>query len=870
MNSSLPPRALLALALWLLSNGLAGHLVAAEPPAFDQRLVDTLAARPLGPANMGGRIVSLAVVPSDPKQMYVATASGGLWKTQNNGTTWRPIFDQQNTVSLGDVAVAPSSPEIVWVGTGEANARNSVSWGDGVYRSPDGGRSWQHRGLADTEHIGRIVIHPTNPDIVYVAALGHLWGLNRSRGIFKTTDGGDHWQHVGYYDDSTGFIDLVMDPSDPRILYTAAYQVRRDDFSGGNPKVQFGPGAGIYRTTDGGENWYKLSHGLPQSPCGRIGLDIYRKDPRIVYAVIQTEKTDIRTIAGQEAKSNNRVETGGVFRSENRGETWTKLNDLCPRPFYYGQIRIDPNTSHRIYVLGIELHVSSDGGQTFQEGGAARIHSDHHALWIDPRDSEHLVLGCDGGLNLSYDRGQTWEHMANLPIGQFYGIAVDARKPYRVYGGLQDNGTWSGPSRTHSSEGITTADWTRLYGADGFHCQIDPEDPDLVYAEGQYGQLRRFNVRTGSNDLIRPAPPKGAPAYRFNWSSPLLLSSHPPRALYFGGNHLFRSTDRGLHWETISPDLTRGQPGPSADFGHTLTAVAESPVKAGVLYAGTDDGRVHVTKNNGKKWADVSDHLRDAPSSRWITSIECSHFEPGTAYLTLDRHRQDDRRPFVFKTTDFGETWQPLAGLPVDGPVHVIREDLRNPALLFVGTEFGLYVSLTGGKNWQRVTNGLPTVAVPDLVIHPRDRELVIATHGRSLFVLDIAPLQEFTTEVHAREVHLFDIKPAPLYEPRGGQGRQGDKAFMAPNPPVGAVLYYYLRSAVPSPPEIEILDAAGKVVVKLSGPQSGGLHQVLWDLRRPKADMEVGPRVPPGEYQVRFTAGDLTLAKSLRVEAEE
>jgi photosystem II stability/assembly factor-like uncharacterized protein len=844
--------------------------VGAAETGLDAQFIDILRARPLGPANMSGRITAVAVVPDKPAVMYAASASGGLWKTTNRGTTWTPVFEHEATVSLGDVAVARSNPEIVWVGTGEANARNSVSWGDGVYKSTNGGKTWTNMGLMDTHHIGRIVIHPKDPDIVYVAALGHLWGPNKQRGIFKTDDGGKTWDKIKFIDEETGFIDLAMDPTDPSTLYAAAYHVRRGAFAGGNPAVQFGKDSGLYKTTDAGKTWTKLTAGLPEGAIGRCGLSIYRKDPRILYAVVQTEKTDTHNVPGQPAKTSDNAETGGVFRSDDGGDRWVKVNDLCPRPFYFGQIRVDPNDEDRIYVLGVSLSLSTDGGKTFRDAGAG-AHSDHHALWINPKDSDQLVLGCDGGLHLSNDCGQTWELFQNLPVAQFYGVAVDMRKPYRVYGGLQDNGSWGGVSATHTSEGITLADWFRVLGADGFQCQVDPADPDTVYAESQWGGLTRVNVRTGDSIAIRPRSGKGEPDYRFNWEAPILVSPHNPRTLYFAGNHVFRSVNRGDQWEVISKDLTIGEPGPSRDNGHTITTLSESPVKPGLLYAGTDDGRLHVTHNYGADWTDLSKNIPDVATERWISRVECSHFDDATAYVSIDRHRNDDRRPYLYKTTDHGVTWVSIgSNLPSDGPVRVIREDLRNRHLLFAGTEFRLFVSLNGGANWHRLNNGLPTVAVHDMVIHPRDRELVMGTHGRGIFAIDIAPLQEAGANATEEAGHLFDVRPALLFQSHGSHSLDGGRTYAAPNPAGGATIYYFLKEKPLSPARLTIVDAVGNAVATLDVEQEAGLHRAVWNLRTSGGEMRSAVPVKAGDYAARLEMGDKVYTKKVRVETEE
>jgi photosystem II stability/assembly factor-like uncharacterized protein len=841
------------------------HVRAEQADPLPQ-ILDQFAIRTIGPANMSGRIAALAVDESKPSTFYVASASGGLWKTVNQAASWTPIFDNQPTVSLGDVAVAPSNPEIVWAGTGESNARNSVSWGDGVYKSTDGGKSWRNMGLRDTHHIGRIIIHPKNPDVVYVAALGHLWGPNPERGIFKTSDGGKTWHKVLFLNEDTGCIDLVLNPSEPETLIAAAYQVRRDAFSAGNPAVMTGPEAGLYRTTDGGKNWKRIKEGLPGRPMGRIGLDLWHRDPRIVYAVIQTDLTLLvrEFELGQPQRPNPIPDSGGVFRSVDGGVTWQKLNDLCPRPFYFSKIRIDPTDSKRIYVLGVTLHLSVDGGRSFARGMAPGVHFDHHALWINPAKPEQMVLGTDGGVYLSQDRGASWEHARNLPIAQFYGIGLDQRKPYRVYGGLQDNGTWVGVSQTRRQEGITPADWFRILPGDGFQCQVDPSDPDVVFAETQYGGLHRLNLRSEGSLDIKPRSSRGI-AYRFNWSAPILLSPHQPQTFYYGGNVLFASTTRGDTWTLASPDLTRGQPGVSS-YGHTLTTLAESPLKKGLLYTGSDDGMVHVSRDGGDHWTNVSERIPAVPANRWITRVECSSFAEGTAYLSLDRHRNEDRKPYLFKTDDWGKNWKPITGnLPAEGPIHVVRADPRNPDLLFVGTEFGLFVSLDGGGKWHRFGKGLPTVAVHDLAIQPRDRELVVATHGRGIWIVDITPLEQITPQLLAASVYLFEIKPATVFPVAPGKGLATGKSYRAPNPEYGAAIWYWLKEKVEQPGTLTITDSKGQAVLQAAVKGEPGLHRFQWSLRRGLG--QEAPLVGPGEYKVVLALGGLTLTQKVRVE---
>jgi len=703
--------------------------------AADHQQSDPITARPVGPTKMGGRITAVAVVESQPATMFIGTAGGGVWKTTNGGKTWSPVFDHVPVASIGDVAIAPSDPNVVWVGSGEANARNSVLSGKGVYRSVDGGQNWHYAGLGGTAHIGRIRVHPYDPNTAYVAALGPLWGSSPDRGVFKTINGGLSWRKVCYIDADTGFIDLALDWRNPNVVYTCAYPVQRDAYSGGNPVRQTGPTGGIYRSLDAGLSWQRLSSGLPSGSIGRCGIDVGRQDPLLLYAVVQTDRTD-DGLHGQAAQPGGPPESGGIFYSHDGGNHWTKVNDLCPRPFYFGQIRIDPIDPQIIYVLGTSLYVSGDGGHDFHVLGDKQLHSDHHALWIDPQDRHHLMVAGDGGLSVSTDGGAEWQHIEDLPIGQFYGVAIDGRTPYRICGGMQDNGCWYGSSST-------TRDWTRLMGADGFRCATDARDPHFVYAESQFGRLARFDLRTRQATDIQPRRDSRG-RDRFNWNAPLLVSPHDGRTLYFGGQCLFRSSDRGEHWARLGRDLTRGHHDHTDRSAHTLTAIAESPLARGLLYVGSDDGRLHVSRDGGLHWTDISPNIPVLAQGGCISSLECSYFDETRAYITIDRHRLNDHEPYILTTSDYGMTWKPLTrGLPGDESALVIRADPRNPALLVAGTDLGLYQSVDSGSRWHRLGSGLPPAAVPDLVIEPRTGDMVIATHGRGLYVVNIAVLEQ-------------------------------------------------------------------------------------------------------------------------------
>ncbi len=876
-NALSPSLCLLAAILSLIVFAGAGQ-AQKQPPGtiIPETLLDGLKWRSIGPANMGGRIDDFAVVESNPRTIYVATASGGLWKTVNNGVTWEPLFDDQTTSSIGDVTVSPSHPDIVWVGTGEPNNRQSSSWGDGVFKSEDGGRTWKCMGLRETHHIGRIAIHPTNPDIVYVAALGRLWGPNKERGLYRTTDGGKTWVNTKFVDENTGFVDLAIDLENPSTLYAAAYQRRRTafGFSGG------GPGSGLYKTTDGGETWTKLTNGLPDGPTGRIGVDIYRRDPSIVYAIIENKN-------------------GGVFRSEDKGLTWKKMSSTNPRPMYYSKIRVDPNNDQRIWVLGASMYFSEDGGKTFTTDLVQEIHGDHHAMWINPADSDHIVLGSDGGIHLSFDRGRTWDFINTIPLGQFYEVGFDMRKPYYIYGGLQDNGSWGGPSATWTRIGITNDEWIRIGGGDGFYVQVDPTDHNTIYAESQDGNVFRFDLRSGESKSIRPQPEDEGERYRFNWNSPILVSPHNPKKIFYGGNRLFISRDRGDNWEATDdltaridrdklpimgavPDENTLSRHDGVSFYGTITTISESPLKEGVLYVGTDDGLVQVSRDDGKTWKNVTPQPPALPKNTYVSRVVASHHAEGRAYAAFDGHRSDDFKAYAFMTDDFGATWKNISGnIPEGSTLSVIREHPRNPDLLFVGTERGAYWSIDRGLHWTRIKSNLPLVPVDDIAIHPRENDLIFGTHGRSIWILDdITPLEQLKPEVLAAAGYLFDIRPAVIFNPNYHKGNLGHKFFVAPNPPYGALISYYLKEKTKGDVKIVIADSAGNVIRELKAEKEPGIHRLAWDLRYPPpAAAETGamarfggsmaPYVLPGEYQVKLVAEGIEAATTLKLEGD-
>jgi photosystem II stability/assembly factor-like uncharacterized protein len=859
-----------------LADGSAGQSTVTDK-------LKNLEFREIGPAVMGGRIDDFGVVESNPNIVYVGTASGGVWKTTNNGTTWEPVFDKEGVSTIGDIAIAPSDPAVVWVGTGEPNNRQSSSWGDGIYKSLDAGKTWTNMGLRATLHIGRVVIHPKNPEVVYAAALGHLWGPNPERGVYKTTDGGKTWNQVLKINADTGVSDIAMDPESPDTLYAAAYERRRTPFgfNGG------GPDGGIYKTVDGGATWKKLTKGLPYEnggDVGRIGLDIYRKDSNIVYAIVQHEK-------------------GGTYRSEDKGETWKKMGDTNPRPSYYSQIRIDPNNDLRIWELGAQMFYSEDGGKTFATQRVKGIHGDFHAMWIDPADSNHVITGCDGGVHWSYDNGRTWDFINTIAIGQFYEVGLDNEKPYKICGGLQDNGSWCGPSMSLTRDGIINGDWTLMPGGDGFYARIDHAEPWIVYTESQDGHISRRDEHTGQQREIMPEAKVGEPHYRFQWNSPMEVSSHDHKTIFYGGNYLFKSTDRGDSWTRLGVDLTTGAdrnklqifgktPDKSTLSRHdgveeypTITTLSESPLTADVLWVGTDDGNLQVSRDGGKTWKNVAGRVPGVPKGTYVTRVVASKYAEGAAFATFDGHRTDDYNVYLFQTSDYGETWKAIRnGIPdAAGTVHVVREHPKSANVLFAGTEFGLWVSWDHGANWTALRNNFPTVPVDDIEIQAEQNDLVLATHGRSIWILDdMTPIEKFDAGVSNSDLTFFTPRTATLWDLRDRRWSAGQKMFTGKNPPYGAILNYYLKEAVP--PEapktakdekdkdkdnekekkeaaageaqkgkseaaaskenkenkenkegkvkISVYDKDNKLVRELDGPGKAGVNRTNWDLR--------------------------------------
>jgi photosystem II stability/assembly factor-like uncharacterized protein len=983
--------------------------------------------RSIGPASMGGRIDDIAVSESDPNIIYIGYAVAGVFKSENNGTTFESIFDEYPTASIGDIAIHPTNPNIVYIGTGEANNRQTSSFGDGIYKTTDGGKTFTNVGLRDTQTIARIVIDPRTPETVYVAVPGHLFGPNKERGVYKTTDGGKSWDLIKFVDENTGFTDIVIDPSNSNILYAASYQRRRAGccFNGG------GPGSGIWKTIDAGKTWTRLTgNGLPPGTYGRIALDISRSNPNVVYAQIEAGDENQPAGTGRGAGRSNDpaaaptapvtpgapgtagtattaapgraggaataapvtggggggagrgggynwcnnagptkgfargagggsgqpqtvppldIRAGGVFRSENKGAGWLHVSNCNSRPMYFSQIRVDPTNDKAVYVAGLPIAKSLDGGKTFATldeagGNGAPGHVDHHAIWIDPKNPRHLLAGNDGGFNISWDQGKTWQFVNTMSTATAYWVSADMRRPYYVYIGLQDNGSWGGPSAKRGRGGIMNSDWFNIGGGDGFQTAVDPTDHNIVYTESQDGNTNRYDLRAGRGRSIRPVGPAGrggrggaapAPAaeaappppqaafggraggpnvlnagatdiYRFNWNTPFLLSPHNPSLIWLGGNRLFKSYNRGDTW-VASADLTKqidrntiammGVPGDRTMLSKndgvvaysTIISLSESHVMPGVVWVGTDDGNVQISRDGGTTFTEVGKNVPGLPPNHqhWISRIDASHFDAGTAYISVDGHRSNDLKPYVFVTRDFGQTFESITNnLPQYGHVQVIREDPKNRNLLYVGSEFGLFISVDGGKRWQPFMNGLPTARVDDILVHPRDNDLILATHARGVFILDdITPLQQLTDGILAEDAALLDVRPtiAWLNDQQAGQYVGGQQVFIGENAARGTAIHYHLNAVPSGDVKITIADATGRTIRWMDGTKHQGINRVLWNLQPGPAPSQdtgrgaggggfgggrggVGLGVDPGTYIVTLDVAGKKLTKPVTV----
>jgi photosystem II stability/assembly factor-like uncharacterized protein len=849
-----------AVAALVVAAALAVPAIAADEVQVDSDTFGGLEARSIGPAVMSGRIAAIDAVEEGSRlTVYVGAASGGVWKSLDGGLSFKPVFDKDTgTQSIGAIAIDRANPKTIWVGTGETWLRNSVSVGDGVYKSTDGGDTWQRVGLENTERIAAIVLSPSDPNTVFVCATGHAFDAHPDRGVFRTKDGGRTWEKVLYVDAETGCGDLAVDPQDGNLLYAGMWQYRRLPyfFTSG------GPGSGLYRSTDGGATWKKSQEGLPKGDLGRIALGVSPSRPSVVYATVEAR------------------DQGALYRSSDTGHTWTRLaatRAVTGRPFYFSRLVVDPSDFNRVYKMGFGASISEDGGKTFSPLRGS-YHGDTHALWIDPKRGDHLILGTDGGAFVSEDRGFRWRFIGDLPVSQFYHVAYDMEWPFNVYGGLQDNASWYGPSR--KSGGIEARHWTSGLFCDGFWAHPDPKDNDLWYAECQGGGM--FLLRKSTQEIrdIRPSPGEGEPKYRFNWETPIHMSLAEPGTILFGSQFLFRSRDRGTSWETISPDLTTNDPArqkqhesggltpddSTAENHCTIFAIATSAKDKDLIWAGTDDGNLQVTRDGGKIWTNVVTHVPGLPKNTWVSSVEASHFEAGTALATFDGHMTGDMKTYVYKTTDYGRSWTNLATADLKGYAHVVREDPVNPGLLFLGTESGLWISLDGGTGWAKFTGGLPeSVAVRDVAVHPRDHDLLLATHGRGLYVVDdITPLRAMTRAILASDVSFLPSRPwiMPIVSNEFPEGRDGE--FTGDVPEEAAYITYYLRKRhIIGELKLEVRDKEGNLIATLPGGKRRGLNRVVWPMRLPPPQFppatqfvpfaQLGPRVLPGTYTVRM-----------------
>ncbi len=817
------------------------------PDTFGQKAnedaLKSMNYRNIGPTRQSGRFVDFAVPKQEPYTFYAATGSGGLWKTTNNGQTFEPIFDYENVFSIGDVTVAPSDPKIVWVGTGEANNSRTTYWGDGVYKSSDAGKTWTNMGLEESHHIGRILIDPDNPNIVFVAALGHLYSENPERGLYKTTNGGKTWDKVldiVVKGKNIGVVDVAMDPTNSSVLYAATFDKVRKPYT----YNLAGPGSGLYKTTDAGKNWKKLAGGLPGGMLGRIGIAIYLRNPKILYVCIENANKPGMSEEERYAelladKSSRGMIDGEIYRSDDAGETWKKASpdgrSIGGGPaYYYGQIIIDPNDDQVVHVLSAGSWGTRDGGKTWLSRPLG-FGGDDHALWIDPENSNHALLGYDHGLGVTWDGGENWYHPDFLSLAQFVAVGYDMSYPYRVAGGLQDNGSHMGPSTSRRGP-IRLEDWKRVGGGDGMTNVFDKKTNRYLYNESQFAPLSRMDLKTGESKRI--AYGQQDREMRWNWNAPILVSPHNSDVIYHAGNKVVKSLFRGESWEVISPDLTTNDPkklttgkGGDGNIQYcTITAFDESPLTAGVLWVGTDDGNVQVSKDGGKNWMKCNDKITGNPGY-WVSRVVASFHEPGTAYVTYTGFRRDDFRPFVYKTTDFGETWTSIASNLPDEPINVIREHHKNPNLLFVGTEFAVYVSLDGGQNWTKMKNNMPTQPVHDLKIHSRENDLIVATHGRGIYIADISPLVECTADVMAMDAYLFDIE-SKIRWINNVTNATSSSNFAGESEPRAISVYYHLKDKAAEAPKLTVYQ--GNVVVgELEGKTDPGINLILWPMTK-------------------------------------
>ena len=858
---------------------LALFAVAQQPVKFDSATISGLPARNIGSAAMSGRVAALDAITQDGRlTLFVGSASGGVWKSVNGGTTFKPVFDRQAVQSIGAVAIDPSNPKNVWVGTGESWVRNSVSVGDGVYKSTDGGENWSNVGLHDSEHIAKILVDPKDGNNVLVCATGHLWNDNDERGVYKTSDGGKNWKKVlGGANGSTGCGMIAMSRNDPKTIYASLWDFRRQGWTFRSG----GPGSGIYKSSDGGETWNEVtdsnSKGLPPKPWGRVALAVAPAKPQVVYANIESKKS-------------------ALYRSDDGGKNWTRLDAgrfVIWRPFYFGNLIVDPKDEKKIFKPDGPLLLSVNGGTSFSVVSNA-AHGDFHDVWIDPGNPNIVYAGDDGGVWRSDDGGTRWKHQLNLPISQFYHVSIDNADPYHVYGGLQDNSAWVGDSSYPG--GISNAQWENMYGGDGFWMFEDPSDSAYIYAEAQGGEVGRVNRYTHEARNIKPLPNYGEKKLRFNWNTPIHMSPNEKGTIYIGAQYLFRSRDHGQTWERISPDLTTNDPekqkqeesggvtvdNSSAEMHTTIYSISESPKNGQIIWVGTDDGNLQVTQDGAKNWTNVVRNVQGLPNASWVSTVAASRFDPNTAYVTFDRHTFGDLKPYVYKTTDMGKTWTALNVDGVRGYAHVITEDTQNPNLLFLGTEFGLWISVDGGQRWGEYKGtDFPSVAVRDIVVHPRESDLVLATHGRGIWIVDdISPLRTLTPELMEKPAALIHGRPVYQYLNSNGGWPTGDEAFIGTSRPEDAQITYYQKSRhIFGDLKIEILDSDGKVIDTVPGSKHRGVNRTTWSMRlKPPAvppaasalfEASQGPRVMPGTYTIKMTKGDQVITEPLKVELD-